>query len=289
MPALPTVVSTYIDGIIDALRIGSDLGQGLNAAGRNYLRGQDLATVLELLQESSASTVTLAAAGTTSTVVVTSAPAGLYAGATVTFSDTTTTAALQGVTATVDSNTTTVLTLAGTLPAAPAIGDIVTISHGFLNASIAEIRQGKSKGEGPVNAYGLNRTAMDALQKLVTVYGGTLPETSITRAAAVTAAGSTVTEVKTADTYRIDELKGFTLVISGESRPIVGNNEDTLVFVKPLASAPAAATAYSVKRLLQASPITAGSTHPGGHPDNVHLANVLEYCSALATSVVLPV
>lgn len=289
MPALPTVVSTYIDNITDSLKVGSDLGQNLRAAGRNYLRAQDLATILELLQDATGSATLTATAGSTTTATVASIPANSYVGALVTFAANTTTVALRGVTTRVLSHTTTVFTFTTTLEAAVAVGDTFTVKHDFLNASISEIRQGKAKGENPPgNVYGMNRTAMDAMQKLLSKLGSTLPETNISHSGAQVAAGCTDTVLKTKDTYRIDEFKGLTINISSQDRTIVSNTENTVVLNKALSSAPAADTAYTVKRQLQAAPIQAHITHPGGHPDNAHLANAIALCKTVVAALVLP-
>ena len=140
MPALPSVVSTYIDNITDSLKLGNDLGQNIRGAGRNYLRAQDLATILELLQDGTADTLVTATAGSTTTATVTSIPANSYVGALVTFASNTTTVALRGVQARVLSHTTTVFTFASTLPAAVANTDTFSIEHDFMDDEIATIR-----------------------------------------------------------------------------------------------------------------------------------------------------
>jgi hypothetical protein len=51
MPALPTVVTDYLTAIKNSLSQGSDLGSNVRGAALNYLRAQDMATVLDLLQD----------------------------------------------------------------------------------------------------------------------------------------------------------------------------------------------------------------------------------------------
>jgi len=51
MPVLSTVVTDYLTAIKDSLKLGTDLGSDVRGAAMNYLRAQDMATVLDLLQD----------------------------------------------------------------------------------------------------------------------------------------------------------------------------------------------------------------------------------------------
>jgi hypothetical protein len=59
MPALPTVVTDFLTSIKNSLSQGSDLGSNVTGAAQNYLRAQDMATVLELLQDAMDQTATM--------------------------------------------------------------------------------------------------------------------------------------------------------------------------------------------------------------------------------------
>jgi hypothetical protein len=69
MPALPSQVTDYLTAIKTSLQQGSDLGSNVRGAALNYLRAQDLATVLDLLQDAMDSgTLTAVSGGSTTSV-----------------------------------------------------------------------------------------------------------------------------------------------------------------------------------------------------------------------------
>lgn len=280
MPALSAPVTAYIDGIIDNLNQGNSLGSGAYGAAQHYLRAQDMATILDLLVEAVPNSASLTATGgSTTTCVVTTLEPNLYPGATITFDPATTTVALQGTTHTVASNDATTLTVTATMPAACAAGDTFVLSGHVLDDTVtpvvSELRGGRGRGDAPpTNVYGLMRKVADAFEKIKTISGsaGVLP--TVSRPGAETIAGSTTTQIKTDQTMRIDEMQGLELHIAGEVARILSNNETDLYLKTALVGgAPAAATAYEIKR----NPNTLNDTrkhtvHPGGHPDNRTLA-----------------
>lgn len=167
MPALPTVVSDYLTAIKDSLQQGSDLGQDVRGAALNYLRAQDMATVLDLLQDGLDQTTALTATGGTATSVVDGAAtfvAGQQVGNVVIFAGNVT-ATLAGVEARVVRNTATTLFFAdGALPATPQSGDEYTIRGGIFDTHIEDLREGKSLADSPAGSlYGESRTVQDAL------------------------------------------------------------------------------------------------------------------------------
>lgn len=179
--SIPTVVGDYIDAVIANLTTGSELnvppnaeGSGtIHAAAQNYLRAQDAANILELLQDLLSQTSELTAAGGSTTTVVDGAAtfvAASYIGAYVQFASDTTTSALQGVSRRIIDNDATTLTLASALPAAVQAGDTYTLVAGQVEEEIASIRGG-SVG----NPYGDRRTVLSGFQKLTELLGSSIP------------------------------------------------------------------------------------------------------------------
>ncbi len=166
MPALPTNTTSYLSSIKSSLNAGTNFGNNLSGAAKNYLRAQDMATVLELLQDAFNSTAALTAVSGSTTTVVDGA--GTFAvnalvGQKVLFSGNTT-AALAGVTGIVAGNTATTITFTGPLVAAVATGDTYTIVGAVFDSAIASLRQGKAFAEAPPgDTYGDAKVVRDAL------------------------------------------------------------------------------------------------------------------------------
>ena len=66
---LDTVVTDYLTAVTTSLTVGPVLGSSMNGAAANYLRAQDISTVLDLLQEAIGSAGHTASGGSTTTVV----------------------------------------------------------------------------------------------------------------------------------------------------------------------------------------------------------------------------
>lgn len=267
---------------------GTAIDTNRATVGVNYLRAQDMATVLEFFKEALGnSSVVTATGGSTTTAVVSALVSGAYVGAKVTFASNTTTAALQGVTAYVKSNNTTTLTFTSALPAACASTDTFTIEQTFLDAAISELRSGRNRGDAPAgNPFGLSRTVLNALQKICEqAAGSTL--TAKTIATLTTGSGSTTTSVvnSTSD-MRIDAFKGMTLTVSGASRKILGNTESTFVLTSALGSAPSASTSFTVTIPAVDSDNDPTFAYAGGQPHNYKLANFIASAQAVVEAFV---
>lgn len=183
MPALPTVVTDYLTAIKDALSLGTDLGSNVRGAAQNYLRAQDMSTVLDLLQDGLDQTSTLTATGGTTTSVIdgagTFAP-GKQMGNTVTFTGNVT-AALAGVEAVVHANDDRSLTFREALPAAPASGDTYTLRGSMADSAIAALRQGKGLADAPPGSvYGDDRVVRDALAQMILKLGAVQATATLT-------------------------------------------------------------------------------------------------------------
>jgi hypothetical protein len=302
MPALPTIVTDFLTRIKDNLSVGSDLatpGSGnIRGAAINYLRAQDMASVLELLQDGLNQVSALTATGGTAISVqdtgafVADSQIGNYA---VFTGDTT--PALAGVRVRVISNTTDDLFFAaGALPATPVAGDTYTIEGGLAEEAINDLREGGGSADAPAgNVYGDARVVADALNRLTVQLGAAQVERNIGRPGLLVAAGSTVSVVKLATAgvpYRIDELRGVKITVSGfESRFVVRNDGDSVTVNAPYASAPTAATAVTLKVAANSAynPYGAIQTHPGGQPgENVYLATLIAQAEAAVVAFTLP-
>lgn len=265
-------------------------------AGINYLRAQDMATVLEIFQNYiSNPTVVTATAGSTTTATVASITASSYVGARVTFAANTTTVALRNQVAYVKSNTGTVFTFTTTLPGAVVAGDTFTIQQTLVDAAILQLRgpsryatndatlDARSRGDAPAgDVYGLNRTVLDALSRLNEQLGTSLATVAITGSAFKTGSSSTTSSIVTNQTLRIDQFKGYYATIAGVTRLITGNNETTLFVSPAFTSAPAADVAVAIAMATrEPAPNNFGAVAPGGQPgDNALLAQAIEKTQA---------
>ena len=174
MPALATVVTNYLTAIKTALQQGTDLGSNVRGAAQNYLRAQDMATVLELLQDALDQTSNLTATGGTARSVIDGAGTfvpGQQVGNVVTFAGNVT-SALAGVSATVFANDDRSLTFKDALPGTPASGDTYTIAGGIVADAISELREGKGLADSPAGSvYGDDRIVRDALVRAIRQLG----------------------------------------------------------------------------------------------------------------------
>lgn len=302
MPALPTIVSDFLTKVKNDLSVGSDLatpGSGnIRGAAINYLRAQDMASVLELLQDAlDQSTNLVAVSGSTTTVVdgASTFVAGAQIGNYVTFAGNTT-AALAGVTARVSSNTTTTLTFSSILPASPAAGDTYTIAGGVVAEAIADLREGKSLGDAPSGSvYGESRIVMDALNRLTVQLGATQRERNLGRPSLLTTAGSTDTVVNIDNfgvPYRTDEFRGAKCVVGANTpRVVVQSTATTVTLNRALTAAPGAGVAVALTVAANQAHKTYGriSTHPGSQPgENIFLADLIAQAEAAVVAFTLP-
>lgn len=310
--------STPASALVRALVVGSGAGSlsvasgptalagGAQGSGEgtvqtlplNFLRAQDLASVLELLQGALTLPAALTATGGTTGAIPSVQDTGAYAANTqvgnrVVFTGNTT-AALAGVSATVVSNTANALFFAGgTLPAAPAAGDTYRIFGALADPAISKLRSGRNLGDAPAgNLYGDSRLITDAFVRMTRQLGGTVADKAMM--SGNTAAGSTTTKVvlnMLGTRLRPDQFKGMRLNVTGFGiRKIVGNDESGVFFDQPFSSAPGAAVAFTIAVPQDSTDADANLTFAsGGQPGNNRLlAELIRACEAAVVAFVLP-
>lgn len=299
MPALPTVVTDYLTAVKDSLKQGSDLGSNVRGAAQNYLRAQDMATVLELLQDGLDQTSSLTATGGTARSVQDTGAftADEQVGNIVIFAGNVT-AALAGVEARVVSNTANELFFAdGALPDTPAVSDTYTIRGGLLDAQIAELREGKALADSPSGSvYGEVASAMDALVRGIIQVGGSAP--SYRQVWSGDTGTSPSTDVLQLDllggTLVPDQFRGLRVSVTGSpDRMIVTSTAAGACTVSPAyASAPSSGTATTV---VVPDDVVGGTTapklrvHPGAQPgENAVLADLIEQLQTAVVAYTLP-
>jgi hypothetical protein len=299
MPALATVVSDYLTAVKDALTTGSDLGSNMRGAAQNYLRAQDMATVLELLQDALSQPAALTAvSGTTLSVTdgASTFDADSQNGNTVVF-DGNTTAALAGVEAVVVDTTTDTLTFADYLPAAPAAGDTFTIRGTMFADGVDALREGKSLADAPAgDPYKANRVAVASLVRGLENLGSPAVERNIGWTSLTALAASTDTVVVLSDSgveYRIDELRGMRLDVAAVGSAIVLSNEgNTVTLRNALPSAPAGGEAVTITVPVDdfgGNSAPKVVTHPGAQPgENAYLADLIDQLEAAVVAFTLP-
>lgn len=275
---------------------GAASQQNVNTLPMNFLRAQDMASVLELLQDALDSGTLTATGGTATSVQDTGAyVANSQIGNVVTFTGNTT-AALAGVSATVVSNTTGALFFAnGALPATPAAGDTYTIRGAIVEAIVSKLRDGRSSGSAPAgNLYGDSRLVTDALVRLTRQLGGTV--SNVTQMSGTCGSGSTTTNVvlnMLGTRLRPDQFKGKVLSVGGETRKITGNSDTAVFFDKALTSAPALDAAYTISLQMDSTDadanyqFAAGGQFPGAS-QNRRLAELIRIAEAAVVAFVVP-
>lgn len=261
----------------------------------NFLRAQDMASVLEVLQDALDQSSALTATGGTATSVQDTGAfaANTQVGNIVRFTGNTT-AALAGVEARVVSNTANALFFAnGALPATPAAGDTYTIRGGLVDSIISELRDGRSSGDSPAgNLYGDSRLVVDALVRMCRQLGGTVSDRTLM--SGTTGSGSTTTKVvlnMLGIRLRPDQFKGMRLNVTGFGiRKITGNDESGVFFDLPYSSAPGSAVAFTIALPQDSTDADTNLTFaPGGQPaNNKLLAELIRVTEAAVVAFVLP-
>lgn len=290
---------TYSAAMAATALSGGSQGSGdstIQTLPMNFLRAQDMASVLEVLQDTLDQSSALTATGGTSTSVQDTGAfvANSQIGNKVVFTGNTT-AALAGVTATVVSNTANALFFAnGILPATPAAGDTYTIVGALVEPIIMKLRDNRSSGDSSAgNALGDSRLVVDALVRMTRQLGGTISDRSQAWPSMVTGSGSTTTRVvlnMSGIALRPDQFKNMRLTVSGSTRKIAGNDDSAVFFDLPLASAPAASTAVTISKPSDSTDACDNITFaPGGQPaDNRLLAELIRLCEAAVVAFTLP-
>ncbi len=298
MPALPTVVTDYLTAIKDSLQQGSDLGSNVRGAALNYLRAQDMATVLDLLQDGLDQTSVLTATGGTARSVQDTGAftAGQQVGNIVIFTGNVT-AALAGVEARVVTNDTGELFFAdGALPATPAVGDTYTIRGGLMDAQIAELREGKSLADSPSGSvYGEVRSAMDALVLSIRQVSGA--DANYRQVwSGNTATGSTASVVNLdlrGGVLVPDQLRGMRLRTAALGERIIESN--TAAGVCTLTAALTGAPGVVAVTIVVPDDEVGGTSapkirvHPGAQPgENAVLADLIQQLEDAVVAYTLP-
>jgi hypothetical protein len=274
---------------------------GVNTLPLNFLRAQDMASVLDLFQDAVSQPAPAAATGGTTTSVQNTGSfvASSQIGNTVVFTGNVT-AALAGVQAVVVSNTANAMFFAlGALPVAPAAGDTYTIVGSFAAKAIADLRDGRGPGDAPAgNLYGDSRVVADILARCAQQLGGALAPNPVLWSG-LTAAGSfqddrvcTVKLNLTGGALRIDQFKNMLLNVAGQAaRKIVSSNESNVVVAPPYSAAPAGGLAASVVFPEYSTDASRNYTFaPGGQThDNRALAELILAAEAAVVAFTLPV
>ena len=258
----------------------------------NFLRAQDLASVLELFQDALDLPAALTATGgTTRSVQDTGAfVINTQVGNRVTFGAATTTVALRGVSAVVTSNTANELFFAS-LPATPVVGDTYIITGALVDPIIAKLRDGRGAGDSAAgNLYGDSRLVTDAFVRMTRQLGGTVADR--TQFTGVTAAGSTATKVMlnmSGLRLRPDMFKNMRITIAGQTRKIAGNDDAGVFFDLPI-TAPASGVALTIGIAQDSTDADANLTFAsGGQPANNRLlSELIRLCEAAVVSFTLP-
>ncbi len=237
---IPANTVTFLTKVKNDLSLFSNLNtNGAPAAPANFIRSQDMANVLRLLQAVLGQTSNLTAVGAGSTTTVVDGASTFVAGSMVGYEVTFTggTALNIGQKRTVISNTTTTLTFAPALPAATATSDTYTLRAAFVDSAINAIMQNKDPATtGFCPAYPEVRLVQDALVKLLVAVGGSVSPRVMLATTAVASTSTTVVTVNTLGVnLTIDQFKGMqcTVASSGKRR-IVGNTENKLTLDAPI-------------------------------------------------------
>jgi hypothetical protein len=297
---LDTIVSDYLTAIKAALTVGTDTGDPgayagvVHSAAQNYLRAQDMATVLDLLQQALSAPLVTATGGSTTTIVDSGAPfvASEQVGNVVTIL--TATESIVGETAVVVSNTTDTLTVSPAFTATITNLDTCSIEAAFLNTEIATLREGRGIADATVNPYGAHRDAINGLVRFVEQLAGSLTERNMGAAGLVSVVGSTDTVViLSGGPYRIDEFKGMRVVVTAKGEGIVvSSNEDSVTLRGPMAAAAGTGTAVAITVPLNDFGGTSAPkilTHPGAQPgENAVLANLIDQLQTLVEAATIP-
>lgn len=298
---LDTVVSDYLTAIKGALTTGTDTGTpgayagDVHAAAQNYLRAQDMATVLDLLQQAMNATTPLAVVSGSTTTIVDGAStfvAGEQVGNEVTI--VTATEAIVGETATVVANDTTTLTLSPAFSATTTAGDTYTIEAKFVDTEIATLREGGGIADATVNPYGAHRDAINGLVRFAEQLASTFAERNIGASGLTALAGSDDTTILlSGGAYRIDELRGYRVVVTARGEGIVLKNDENSVTLRgPMAAAAQAADAVAITVPLNDFGGTSAPkirTHPGAQPgENAALADLIDQLQALVEAATVP-
>jgi hypothetical protein len=300
------VVVTYLTAIKTALTVGTDTGDpgafagDVHAAAQNYLRAQDMATVLELLTDALVGTIAEPAApltvvsGTATTIVdgASTFAAGAQVGNTVTIvGDAGAGSITIGETAVVVTNTTTTLTVSPAFSSAVTASDTYLLSNTMLEAEIATLREGKGIADAtPSGPYGQRRDAIAGLMLGIERLGGTVAERNIGAAGLEAAAGSDDTlVVLTGGPYRIDQFKGMRVAVATAGEGIVvSSNENSVTLRGPMAAAAVAADAVTITVPTNDFGGTSAPkirTHPGAQPgENAVLANLIDQLQVLVAA-----
>jgi len=294
-------VVTYLTAIKAALTTGTNTGDpGLydgkvHAAAQNYLRAQDMATVLELLQEQLSATTALdAVSGSTTTIVDAASTfvAGEQVGNEVTI--TSATESIVGETATVVSNDTTTLTVSPAFSATITAADEYTIEAKFLDTEIATLRKGGGIADSTVDPYGAHRDAINGLVRFAEQLGSSFAERNMGGTGLVALDGSDDTVVLlSGGPYRIDQFKGYRVAVNTAGEGIVvSSNENSVTLRGPMAAAAAADDAVTITVPLNDFGGTSAPkirTHPGAQPgENAALADLIDQLQALVAAATVP-
>lgn len=274
----------------------------------NFIKAQDVASVLEVLMDSLNSVATLTVvSGTTSSLTDTGAfVANSQIGNTVTFTGNVT-AALAGKTAVVLSNTANILTFTGPVigsagtAVASAAGDTYTIRGTMANSAINVLRNGRGRGDAAATSlYADSRITTDVLIRIVQQLGGTLaPEQILFSGVTVGASSAALVTRRSYNTtvrlntkgssFRIDAFKNMKFTAGAQVSKIVSNTENTLTVAGNLTTiADGASISITMPENTADASRNYTATAGGQMRDNRILAELIRAAQAAVTAFTLP-
>lgn len=292
--SLPAVVTSFLTKVKTDLSVGQSIGTNLTMAPMNFVRAQDIANVLRLLQSAMADTGTMTATGTGTVYTVvdgaSSFVAGSQVGNVVTFTGNTT-AALAGAQGVVTSNTTTTLTFSVALPGIPVATDTYTIRGAFVDAAIVQLMDGRNPAvSAPLSStFAHGGITQDALGRIILTAGGSLAGSVHFTTTALAGTSTTIIAIDTRGTKLIvDEFRGLTASVNGVVTRCIGNTE-TAIYLDRAVTAPAGGEAVILRKDTLDNTPNRVKPFAGGQPgDNYRLAGLIDAAQTAVLAYTLP-
>ncbi len=255
MPTFPTVVSDFFTRITSSLSQGTDLGSDIRGASKSYLRAQDLASVLDLLQDAmdQSSNMTVVDSGVAS-ATVRSFQDGVQSTGTLTFTG----LAVDTQTVTIDGK---VYTFQDTLTNVDGNVKIGASAAACVANLVAAINLGAGAGTAYAAAMTLHPTfsAVDGAGDTVVIHaklsgvgengsGTTETQTNAAWGAATTSGG--------VDAFPPNSLVGSvvvfgaattTVALRGAEARIASNTAGKIVLESDLPAVPAVGDVYTIR------------------------------------------
>ncbi len=248
MPTFPSATTSYLTRIKSALNTGTDFGNGLSGAPANYLRAQDLATALELLQDAFNSSAALTAV-TGSTTTLTQ---GTKASGALTFSGTATDTQTVTIGARTYTFQTTLTNVAGNvLIGADAAASIVNLARAVTaGAGSGSLYAAATTVHPTVTGVATSATVFTATALLAGEAGNAIVSTdTLTNASwgrATLFGGSDGFAVNAMAGQKVTFTGNVTAALAGVTAIVASNTAGVLTFTTTLPAAVAAGDTYTI-------------------------------------------